>query len=156
MESLTGGRARGKMANKPDDLMQTLAHHDAAISTLGGRMTGVERGMATLQTEVHTGFNALNTTLNGLNSKIDKFDARPQFDFHKTVGTIVAIAVLFSMICAGIIYITNSQNAALVAEQKSFNTNIGKLVEKHDAQIESINGWRATIQYPAPSRGAMK
>lgn len=34
------------------DLISTLAHHDAAISTLGGRMTGVEAGLTSLQSEV--------------------------------------------------------------------------------------------------------
>lgn len=109
------------MSSHPDDLVQTLAHHDAAINTLGGRMTGVERGMATLQTEVHSGFNALNTTLNGFNSKIEQIGSRPQLDIHRMVSTVTTLAVLFSMVVAGIIWITTSQFAGMVAEQKGFN-----------------------------------
>jgi hypothetical protein len=109
------------MSSHPDDLVQTLAHHDAAINTLGGRMTGVERGMATLQTEVHSGFNALNATLNGFNSKIEQISSRPQLDIHRTVSTVTTLAVLFSMVVAGIIWITTSQYAGMIAEQKGFN-----------------------------------
>lgn len=139
----------GKSMSPPPDITTQLAHHDAAIGTLGGRITGVETGLRTLQGEVHSGFNGLNSTLLTLNSKFDRLDARPTFDFHKIVGTIVSIAVLFTMICGGIIYITQSQTAAVVAEQKAFNGTIAKSLERHEQQIGEINGWRATI-IPAP------
>lgn len=131
----------GKMTKTPENLMQTLAHHDAAISALGGRMTGVETGLRTLQGEVHAGFNALG-------SKLDKIDARPTFDFHKTVSTVVALAVLFSMICGGIIWITTGQFGAMIAEQKSFNGIVKDRLERHDTAIEKITeavgAWRTT------------
>jgi hypothetical protein len=156
MTTMTG-KAGKAMAGNPDITAQ-LATHDAAIGALGGRIHGVETGLRTLQGEVHNGFSGLNNTLLGLNSKIDQFGARPQFDFHKTVGTVVALAVLFTMICGGIIYITTSQTSAVVAEQKVFNGVVAKALEKHDQQIETINGWRTTMErYPAASaRGAMK
>lgn len=87
---------------------------------------------------MHHGFVALG-------SKLDRFDGRPTFDFHKTTTTIVAIAVLFSMICGGIIYITNSQNAALLAEQKSFNSTVAKTLDRHDTQIDKLSAWSTTI-----------
>lgn len=141
--------AGSRMPQMTPEVASTFAHHEAAISNLGGRMTGVETGLRTLQGEVHTGFAGISTNMNaqigGLASKLDKLDSQPKFDFHKTVSTIVAIAVLFSMICGGIIYITNGQNAALIAEQKAFNSNIGKLVEKHDAEIEALQSWTSTV-----------
>jgi len=151
----------------PPDITAQLAHHDAAITGLSGRMSGVESGLKTLQGEVHHGFvnvtnnvnqqlGGVNHTLAGLNSKIDKLDAQPKFDFHKIVGTVVSLAVLFGMVCGGIIYITQSQTAAVVAEQRSFNQTVVKTLERQtdkieriDGEITNINSWRATI-IPAP------
>jgi len=72
------------------------------------------------------------------------------------VPTITTIAVLFSMIVGGIIYITQSQTAAVVAEQRSFNQTVVKTLERQtdkieriDGEITNINSWRATI-IPAP------
>lgn len=131
------------------EVTSTLAHHEAAITNLGGRMSGVENGLRTLQGEVHAGFagiaNSMNTQISALGSKLDKLDAQPKFDFHKMVGTIVSLAGLFALICGGIIYITNSQNAALVAEQKAFNSNVGRIVEKHEGEIDSLKSWSATV-----------
>lgn len=151
----------GKAMAPPPDITAQLAHHDAAIGALGGRMTGVEQGLKTLQGEVHAGFSNVTHNVNqhigNLASKIDRLDARPTFDFHKVVGTVVSLAVLFGMICGGIIYINNAQNAALVAEQKVFNSTVAKALEKHDDRIDRnegeiavINSWRATI---VPARG---
>jgi len=164
MSTIPKPKMGGNVAG-PTDITQTLAHHDAAIATLGGRMTGVETGLKTLQGEVHHGFanvtqnvnqqlSSVSHTVNTLGSKIDKLDAQPKFDFHKIVGTVVSIAVLFTMICGGIIYITNSQNAAIVAEQKAFNGIVAKSLERHENKIDEINGWRATIipAIPAPAR----
>jgi hypothetical protein len=120
-----------KMGNKPSDLLTTLAHHDAAISTLGGRMSGVERSLSTLQGEVHTGFV-------GLGSKLDKIDARPTFNFGDTVRTVLSLAVLFSMVVGGIIWVTTAQQTGLVAK-----------VEKHEAAMERLSeriGWVARVE----------
>lgn len=105
------------------DLRETLAHHDAAIQSLGGRMSSLETGMRTLQGEVHTGFTALG-------SKLDKLDAEPRFDFHQTVSTVTTIAVLFSMVVGGIIYITSSQFAVTSARVEEHSRAIAELSEK--------------------------
>lgn len=113
------------------DLRETLAHHDAAIQSLGGRMSSLETGMRTLQGEVHSGFTALG-------SKLDRLDAAPRFDFHQTVSTVTTIAVLFSMIVGGIIYITSSQFATTVAR-----------VEAHESALANLNekvGWAGRVE----------
>lgn len=137
------------MAKTPDDLVHTLAQHDAAINTLGGRMSGVETGLRTLQGEVHSGFNVLG-------SKLDKLDAAPKFDFHKTVGTVVALAVLFSMICGGIIWITTGQFGAMIAEQKSFNGIVKDRLDRHDTALdkitEAIGAWRTNTTVREPRK----
>lgn len=151
--STTSGRPR-----EPGDLMQTLAHHDAAINSLGGRMSGVETGLRTLQGEVHHGFAAItqtvNTQLGAVSSKLDKLDAAPKFDVHRTVGTVVALAVLFSMICGGIIWITTNQFSGVIAEQRSFNGLVGQRLDKHEIQIEKLNGWTTTTSPATMARGA--
>jgi hypothetical protein len=129
MTTLTGKSMSGPM---PKDLTATLATHDAAINVLGGRMTGVESSVRTLQGEVHTGFSALG-------SKLDKLDSRPQFDFHQTTKTVLSLAVLFSMVCAGIIYITNSQNAAERARQEIIANALAEKVGKTDSILEKID-----------------
>lgn len=124
------------------DITQTLAHHDAAISTLGGRMTGVESGLRTLQGEVHSGFAQLGVTLNAVNSKIDRFDARPQFDFHRMVGTIVGLAVLFSMIVGAIIWLTTSQFAGVIDKVSKHENIIDRLNDKLQwlGRVEQADG----------------
>jgi hypothetical protein len=121
-----------KMASIPSNLASTLAHHDAAISTLGGRMTGVESSVRTLQGEVHTGFVALG-------SKLDKLDAAPKFDFHQTTKTVLSLAVLFSMVCAGIIYITNAQSAAERARQEILANALSEKVSKTESILQKID-----------------
>lgn len=149
------GDGRYTVSGKTDDLLQTIAHHDAAITTLSGRMTGVEQGLKTLQGEVHSGFAGIQNTMThqigALASKLDRVDARPTFDFHKIVGTVVSIAALFAMVTGGIIWINQSQTAALVAEQKSLNGQFGKQLEKHEYRLDQMDQWRATVT-PARSQ----
>jgi hypothetical protein len=131
-----------KMAAIPSNLASTLAHHDAAITTLGGRMTGVESSVRTLQTEVHTGFVALG-------SKLDKLDSRPQFDFHQTTKTVLSLSVLFSMVCAGIIYITNAQGAAERARQEVLNNALTEKASKTESILEKIDSkldWAPVVE----------
>lgn len=115
-------------------LAQSIAHHDAAIENLGSRMTGVEGGLRVLQGEVHSGFAGINSVMHKMDSKIDRFDARPQFDFHKTVGTVTTLAVLFSMVCGGIIWISSSHFATTIAEQRAKIQN-----------LEEKIGWAARV-----------
>ena len=122
----------------------TLAHHDAEIRTLGGRMTGVEDKLGNLQGEVHRGFGDLG-------SKLDRLDARPTIDLHKVVGTIGTLAFLFSLICGGIIWITSSQFSGVIAEQKGVNTATNARMERHEALLDKLAerlGWTARIEQP--------
>jgi hypothetical protein len=128
-----------KMAGQtPSELFTTLAHHDAAISTLGGRMTGVESSVRTLQGEVHSGFSVLG-------GKLDKLDARPSFNFGEMVRTVLSLAVLFSMVVGGIIWVTTAQFAGVVAEQRSLNTSLNARMERHETVLERI-GWAAKVE----------
>lgn len=120
-------------------LVTTLAQHDSAINTLGGRMTGVETGLNSLQKEMHVGFTSVATAVAGLGSQLAKSDAQPRIDYHETIRSIVSIAALFSMIVAGIIWITANQFGTVIAEQKGFNSAIKHRVDKVE---DAIGQWR--------------
>lgn len=139
MPSIKGQTDRGDHSR--NGLMQTLAHHDAEIRTLGGRMGGVETGLRTLQGEVHTGFSLLS-------QKLDRVDARPTLDLHKAVGTVLALAVLFSMVVGGIIWVTQNQFSGIVAEQKALNSSLSQRTDKNEAIIEKLAervGWTPKV-----------
>jgi hypothetical protein len=53
--------------------------------------------------------------------------------------TVLSLAVLFSMVCAGIIYITNAQNAAERARQEILANALSEKVTKTDAILEKID-----------------
>lgn len=129
-----------------DRLMATLAHHDAQITSLGGRMTGIENSVRTLHGEVHSGFTAINQQISVLVSKIDKMDAAPKFDFHKTVSTVTTIAVLFSMIVGGIIWITTGQFSGAWSKQDAFNAQITRRVEANEEAMQRIHGWTPAVE----------
>ena len=144
-------------AQSASDFRTTLAHHDAQITNLGGRISGVENGLRTLQGEVHTGFanvtqnvtqqiNGVVSVMNGLSSKLDRMDAAPKFDFHKTVSTVTTIAVLFSMIVGGIIWITTGQFSGAWSKQDAFNQQISRRVEANEEMMQRIHGWAPTVE----------
>lgn len=127
---------------KPEHLASTLAHHDAEIRTLGGRMSGVESGLKTLQGEVHRGFGDLS-------SKLDRLDARPTINLHQAVSTVLALAVLFSMVVGGIIWVTTTQFAGIVAKQEGINSSTQTRLERHEVVLEKLAermGWVARIE----------
>ena len=129
----------------PTEISQTLAHHEAAIATLGGRMVGVETGLRTLQTEVHSGFASITTTLHSLDGKIDRFDARPQVDIHRTVSTVTTVAVLFSMVVGGIIWVTTSQFAPLVQSVTTQGDRLTRAESELSETKEKI-GWASRVE----------
>lgn len=142
MPSMLPRKDRPDTASGSNGLMQTLAHHDAQITTLGGRMSGVETGLRTLQGEVHAGFA-------GLVSKLDRLDARPTFDFHKYVGTVLALAVLFSMVVGGIIWVTRTQFDGVIAEQKAISSALTAKTDRTEAVIEKLAeriGWVPKVE----------
>lgn len=157
LRNQTAARMAGA-ANDPfrEGLVQTLAQHDAAIVGLSGRMTGVENGLKGLQGEVHAGFNgvqnSLATSIGNLSSKFDRLDAAPKLDIHKIIGSVVAIAILFSMICGGIVWIAGGQFAASFAKQDAFNTSIAKTVDRHDSKLEQLGEWMTTVHVKVPKR----
>ncbi len=134
----------------PGNLSAQLAHHDAAIVNIASRVTGVESGLKAMQGEMHSSFQAVTGAISNLGSKLEKLDSRPQFDFSKTVGTVTSIAVLFSMVVGGIIWVTTGQFAGLVAEQKSFNHVASGRLDRVETRVEKmadeIGKWHTTTK----------
>ncbi len=130
-------------------LESTIAHHDAAISSLSGRMHGVETELKSMHGQMHTGFENVSQALAAMSSKLDKQEARPVFNFHQAVGTVLALAVLFSMVVGGIIWVTTSQFSGVLAEQKALNTALTSKTERNEALIEKLAervGWVARLE----------
>ena len=111
-----------------------LAHHDNLISGLSSRIGHVEK---TLE-----GHGAL---LHRIENAVTKQDARPTLDVHRSVTTILSLAVLFSMVVGGIIWVTQTQFASVLAEQRGFNQSLTRRVDRHEQQIDSINVWRTSV-----------
>lgn len=119
------------MSSQPEELLKTLANHDAAINTLGGRMSGVETSVHKLQGEVHTGFAALG-------SKLDKLDARPTFNFHEWVRTAQSIGITVGLIVAAIIWIVNGSFSGVIVKQDSLNTHVTEKLREQGEAIKSL------------------
>jgi len=111
-----------------------LAHHDTLIHGLSSRIGHVEKTLSD-----H------GTVLQEIRVAVTRSDAQPRFDIHRAVTTVVSLAVLFGMVCAGIIYISTKEFSGLVAEQKSFNQAIVRRIDRHETQIDQINIWRTTV-----------
>lgn len=119
------------MSSQPEELLKTLAHHDAAIVTLGGQMK-------TLQGEVHSGFASINSTLLTMNSKLDKQEARPTFNIHETIRTVQSIGLTVGLIVGGIIWIVNGSFSGMVAEQKALNQSVVERLKEHQSDINKL------------------
>lgn len=122
----------------PSNLSAQLAHHDAAIVNIASRVTGVETGLKAIQGEMHSSFQAVTGAISGIGAKLEKLDSRPQFDFSKMVSTVMSIAVLFSMVVGGIIWVTTGQFAGIIAEQKAFNSVAIGRIDRTEARVEKI------------------
>jgi hypothetical protein len=91
----------------------------------------------------------MSTQIGALGSKLDKLDARPSFDFHQSVRTVLSLAALFGMVVTGIIWVSTNQFAVFIAEQKGVNANVSARAEKHEALMERIAervGWTARVE----------
>ena len=128
-----------KVDPTPRELLTTLVKHDAAIKGLSGDMAGLKSEVKALDSSVAKGFATLGQEL----GKLTTANAlRPAFDFHKWVATILTLAILFSMVVAGIIYVANAQFSGAIAKQEATNE---KFSEKLDQLGERV-GWLPTMK----------
>ncbi len=128
-----------------EDWVRTLAHHDAEISNLSGRITGVEAGLKGLQTDVTHGFSDIS-------SKIEKINARPSFEMSSILSIVKDAAVLVGAAVAAIIWVTTGQFSGTVARQDETN----KLTERRLTNIEEKMtekiGWLSRVDKSLETR----
>lgn len=133
MTTMPGGTGRKMAATGTDaDLRAVLLQHDSHINNLNGRIGHVEKTL-----EGH------GNVLQVIKEAVTRQDARPTFNFHQSVSTVLSLALLLSMVVGGIIWVTQSQFAGIVAEQKGVNTAVSKILEKHDERLDA-HGARIT------------
>jgi hypothetical protein len=151
MKTLSQSGAARPMTNSAP-FEATLAHHDAAIQNLSGRITGVENGLKTLQGEVHSGFLTIQTTMSTqigtLSSKLDKLDAAPKFDLRGTLGIVKDFAILFAMTVAGIIWIVNALNSGNITKSELLTAEETRAINELKDRVRSLEGfaWRPTVK----------
>jgi len=125
-------------ATRGEDWVRTLAHHDAEISNLSGRITGVEAGLKGLQTDVTHGFSDIS-------SKIEKINARPSFEVSNVLAIVKDAAVLVGAAVAAIIWVTTGQFSGTVARQDETNKLTERRLTTIEEKISEKIGWLARI-----------
>ncbi len=130
--------ATGAGAASHSGIKATLEHHDRAIGQLTVRMGNVETRLEKIDVKMDAGFAAVTAALaQQRQSAVSLKDA---------VSVVLSLAVLFSMVVGGIIWVTTNQFAGIIARQDSLNTEIKSRLEKHDQAIDKmaeIMRWRA-------------
>ncbi|MGD9724516.1 MAG: hypothetical protein AB7U76_25025 [Pirellulales bacterium] len=123
-----------------DRLVQQSSHHEGMINALSQRMGHVETKL-----DAHDG--KLDTIIHA----VSKHENRPSFDFHKTISSITQIAVLFSMVVGGIIFITTSQFSPMV-QVVNRNEERVKKIESDIGDVKDKVGWIARVENEGKKR----
>lgn len=138
--------------SSPDGrLVKQLAHHDAAISGLSSRIGHVEQTLGSHGSILKDH----GSLLQEIKIAVTTNAAKPVFNFHQTVSTVTTLAVLFSMVCGGIIWITTGQFAATLAKQEAINERDTRRLDLQSAEINKLQdklGWVARIEPASPRK----
>ena len=126
-------------SERGEEWVRTLAHHDAAISNLSGRMTGVEANLKGLQTDVTHGFTDLG-------SKIEKIAAKPSFEASSVLGIVKDAAVLIGAAVAAIIWVTTGQFSGTVARQDETNKLTERRLTTLEGRVDEKIGWLSRVE----------
>ena len=120
----------------PNDLAQTLAHHDAAINNLSGRMTGVETSLVKLHDNMGVGFTEITNKLATLDA------TKPPSMMHQIamVSTVFGIA---GMIVWGITYVATSVMQPEIVHLKNATTFVSRSVDRrNEDEIAELKDYR--------------
>lgn len=121
----------------------------------GRRISTVETQVSELKADMKTGFGKVNDgvgqvydRMNSINQALTALQARQPVGWDKVIGTVQSLAVLFAMICAGIIYvasgITNKDTAALREDLAVIKFQLSQR-----AQAAPTPSWTASVE-PSP------
>ena len=104
---MSAGRRHGSgmsnMANTKS-LADIVTHHDAELQQLGSRIGAVETTLV-----------AHGTVLQEIRDVVVKQGARPSFDPRGTISIIKDGVIIFTAVCAGILYLANVNATATMA-----------------------------------------
>lgn len=117
----------------PRELLTTLIQHDSAIKGLSGDMAGLKSEVKALDISVSNGFTNLGQQLGKLTTANE---LRPAFDFHKWVTTILTLAILFSMVVGGIIYVSQAQFSGIIAKQDATNERFSEKIDQLGERVD--------------------
>jgi hypothetical protein len=120
------------------DIHQAVAYLEAGHDDLGRRLGGLEKGFHILQGEVHTGFSNIQSGFSDLKSKLDTVNARPTFNFHEMVRTVLSLVVLLGAMVSGVIWIVNGQFSGMIAEQKAYNALATDKLKEHSEVLRAL------------------
>lgn len=131
------------------DVHQTVAYLEAGHDDLGRRLGGLEKGFHVLQGEVHTGFANIQGGFSDLKSKIESVNARPTFNPHEMIRSVLSLAILFGMIVTGIIWITTGQFGGIIAEQRAYNSGVSDKLKEHSEVLRALGNriqWLPSVE----------
>lgn len=121
------------------DYRATLEHHDKELTNLAGRV-------GSLEVKLDAGFASVREAIAQQKQGV--------VSLKDAVSVVLSLAVLFSMVVGGIIWVTTNQFAGMVAEQKSMNMETKSRIERHDVILEKLTervGWSASTTTKRPA-----
>lgn len=126
-------------ADKDIDVSSIIAHHDAEISNLGGRMDGVEMGLRSLHGEVHSGFTKVAdrfSSMDGSFAKIEnlivKSEAKQGPAFGDLLKIIATGGAIVAMSAAAITMLVQSFISPDLTNLRDMSSMLSK---EHDIRI---------------------
>lgn len=130
------GADSGKGGSVPNDLSKTLAHHDAAIANLSGRMTGVENSLTSLGADVNKGFSELS-------NKLATMDAAKPPSLFIQLRMITAGVTIFAGAATGIGFLVHSYMSPKIVEISGKTDSTSKDLERRQGDdISELKRYR--------------
>ena len=114
------------MSKSPDDLRATLAHHDAAINQLSGRVSKVE-------TAVAAGFSKATDNFNDLKGMLQKTDAQRGPGLSEVMKVVATGGAIVGMSATAITMLVTS---FVTPELTGIKGTTSVLAKDHEARIE--------------------
>lgn len=97
--------------NQDGSSPQVWALHDSRITSLSQRMTTVESQLSGMDTKLDNLTNTLHDMRSDLVAQAAQARAKAPMSIKDAVSTLLHVAVLFSLIVGGIIYVASGANA---------------------------------------------
>lgn len=107
-----------------DDIHKLVQHHDGELRALNTRMGHVEQKIDTVDGK-----------LDHIITAVAKQDAQPKFEWRSTMGVIKDFGVIFTMVCAGILYLAAQHSNVDIALVKRDQDAASQRLERVESLI---------------------